>query len=319
MEEAMENLLFSADEQLGVRKALKRLDEARVLLLHKNGKGGQLAALDEEEEKLRGRIAEGESVRESIRTLESECGALRKKLRADSAALSLCERRIAYTDAAVRLGILKRRKNVEAALQKARDEEKNYREEKGYEGFFPTREYEALLVKKESEYFDREKERAEEAKKLSEARKAMAEKDTRSSAEGEALLEKAGGLRRRSRALGVTGGIFLAVLAAAGGLYAGQAVGSGMPVGGQLRGACSLRRRGERFCFASCFSCFARSHGKSAAECSGNGTVPCGTRKRFAQFWRSCGRGRRRSFARERRQICKARRTARRRKRRSGR
>lgn len=244
MEEAMENLLFSADEQLGVRKALKRLDEARVLLLHKNGKGGQLAALDEEEEKLRGRIAEGESVRESIRTLESECGALRKKLRADSAALSLCERRIAYTDAAVRLGILKRRKNVEAALQKARDEEKNYREEKGYEGFFPTREYEALLVKKESEYFDREKERAEEAKKLSEARKAMAEKDTRSSAEGEALLEKAGGLRRRSRALGVTGGIFLAVLAAAGGLYAGQAVGSGMPVGGQLPGSVLLASAG---------------------------------------------------------------------------
>ena len=38
--EAVENLLFSADEGISVKKALKRLDDARVTLLHKNKKGG---------------------------------------------------------------------------------------------------------------------------------------------------------------------------------------------------------------------------------------------------------------------------------------
>ena len=40
--EATENILFSADETVNTKKALKKLDEARVHLYHKNRKGGKI-------------------------------------------------------------------------------------------------------------------------------------------------------------------------------------------------------------------------------------------------------------------------------------
>ena len=43
---ALENILMSADESLDLQKALDRLDDARKLLLHKNGKRGSLYELE---------------------------------------------------------------------------------------------------------------------------------------------------------------------------------------------------------------------------------------------------------------------------------
>ncbi len=44
--ELLDNLLFAADEGVNVKKALKRLDDERVLLLHKNKKGGRIFELE---------------------------------------------------------------------------------------------------------------------------------------------------------------------------------------------------------------------------------------------------------------------------------
>lgn len=46
--EAIENLLYSADETINTDKALKKLDEARTILLHKNEKGGKIYELENE-------------------------------------------------------------------------------------------------------------------------------------------------------------------------------------------------------------------------------------------------------------------------------
>lgn len=46
--EAVENLLFSADESVSAKKSLQILDKGRVSLLHKNGKGGRLYTVDGE-------------------------------------------------------------------------------------------------------------------------------------------------------------------------------------------------------------------------------------------------------------------------------
>lgn len=40
MNEAIENILYSGDEQLSTRRALEKLDKSRKVLLHKNGNGG---------------------------------------------------------------------------------------------------------------------------------------------------------------------------------------------------------------------------------------------------------------------------------------
>ena len=49
---AIENLLFSGDESLSTQKAQKKLDEARIALLHKNKKGGRVYELEQECAKL---------------------------------------------------------------------------------------------------------------------------------------------------------------------------------------------------------------------------------------------------------------------------
>ena len=43
---ALENILMSADESLDLQRSLSRLDDARKILLHKNGKGGSLYELE---------------------------------------------------------------------------------------------------------------------------------------------------------------------------------------------------------------------------------------------------------------------------------
>lgn len=45
---SIENILFSADENVDTEKALKRLDDARILLRHKKGRGGKIYELTDE-------------------------------------------------------------------------------------------------------------------------------------------------------------------------------------------------------------------------------------------------------------------------------
>lgn len=48
MNSAIENMLFSADESVNTQKALEKLDAARRMLYHKNGKGGAIFELERE-------------------------------------------------------------------------------------------------------------------------------------------------------------------------------------------------------------------------------------------------------------------------------
>lgn len=68
--EAVDNLLFAADEGINVKKALKRLDEERVYLLHKNKKGGRLFELGDELSHLARRAEKAEEDGGAIRELE---------------------------------------------------------------------------------------------------------------------------------------------------------------------------------------------------------------------------------------------------------
>ena len=68
--EAVDNLLFAADEGINVKKALKRLDDERVYLLHKNKKGGRLYELDNELSHLTRRAEKAEQDSGAVRELE---------------------------------------------------------------------------------------------------------------------------------------------------------------------------------------------------------------------------------------------------------
>ena len=60
MNNAIDNILFSGNESVSVKTALKKLDEARVFLLHKNKKGGKLYAMDLEIGEMKNRVRQAE-------------------------------------------------------------------------------------------------------------------------------------------------------------------------------------------------------------------------------------------------------------------
>ncbi|MBQ9745839.1 MAG: AAA family ATPase [Clostridia bacterium] len=68
--EATENILFSADETVNTKKALKKLDEARVFLYHKNRKGGKIYEHSRERAELAEKLTEAQRVSAEIISTE---------------------------------------------------------------------------------------------------------------------------------------------------------------------------------------------------------------------------------------------------------
>lgn len=74
--EAAENILFSADESVNTKKALKKLDEARVYLYHKNRRGGKIYEYTKERTTLAESLDEAQRVSAQIINLEGSARAL---------------------------------------------------------------------------------------------------------------------------------------------------------------------------------------------------------------------------------------------------
>ena len=94
--QSVENIFYSADESVNTEKALKKLDEARIMIKHKKNTGrGLLDQLEREREELSEKLSQARSVNEQILQCESslkialmsitknknECERLSKKLR----------------------------------------------------------------------------------------------------------------------------------------------------------------------------------------------------------------------------------------------
>lgn len=63
--DAVRNLMISGSENANLQRAIKKLDDCRVELLHKNGKGGRLFELEEKLDKERRSFSETEAKREA--------------------------------------------------------------------------------------------------------------------------------------------------------------------------------------------------------------------------------------------------------------
>ncbi len=139
--EAVDNLLFSADESINIKKALKRLDDARVALLHKNKKGGKIFELETKLAELRTLLAASEKSNAEILALESSVADLRRKLSYEEESRAKLSRQIAD----FRVLELRRRnqklRDLEEDYQTATREAEEHHRAYERDGFFPDNAY----------------------------------------------------------------------------------------------------------------------------------------------------------------------------------
>ena len=96
---AVENMLFSADETVNVKKAAERLDKFRRTLLHKNGAGGEIHSLREKIASLKGELDTASLQASELIELESSFAANKKNEEEVATAIEWQEKALFHYDA----------------------------------------------------------------------------------------------------------------------------------------------------------------------------------------------------------------------------
>lgn len=139
--EAVENLLFSADESVSAKKSLQILDKGRVSLLHKNGKGGRLYTVDGEIGELKEDFEAASRSNGEMISLRGSTAELSERLETEQRQSDTINKNLAGHRM---LEIRARRKRLEDAERDYREivaEADAFRKENTRNGFFPDREY----------------------------------------------------------------------------------------------------------------------------------------------------------------------------------
>lgn len=153
---AVENIFYSADENVNTEKALKKLDEARVLIKHKKNTGrGMLEECEREREDLTVRLSRARNASAEIVTAETSLKKntdAMKKHKADGEAL---EKTIRKAQLSKVLAEFEKCKGYKAAIEKYYKGKNEIYEATSYNGFMPDDSYasEALRLKNEIVFF----------------------------------------------------------------------------------------------------------------------------------------------------------------------
>jgi len=167
---AMENILFSGDESANTKKALKKLDEARVKLLYKKGKGGEIAELRDEIDQLNMRLIRAAESHSGIISKESSLAAIKAKQTENSAALEKLREEIKRRELSAAAARIKVCGETEEKLNILCEAGKELEEKYRFGDILPTRRYADELKEKLSEIDYAEKAVKEAEKELNAAR-----------------------------------------------------------------------------------------------------------------------------------------------------
>ncbi len=118
---AIENLLFSAEEEIDSAKVLKALDAARAGLLHKNAKGGRLYDAQCERDALAARLREAQGAGEQVRKIEEKLEDLRKSESENARLTEEAEQNLTRYESAERLLRFAEAAELENRLRALRD------------------------------------------------------------------------------------------------------------------------------------------------------------------------------------------------------
>lgn len=114
LSESIENILFSADENTDIQKALRKLDASRVALLHKNGKGGYIYELEVKCEQLSEKLNSAKSTASEIIADESALENAKKNLAFSNERAATLRESIKNFEAKSLLALFERKRELEA-------------------------------------------------------------------------------------------------------------------------------------------------------------------------------------------------------------
>lgn len=150
--QAVENIFYSADESINTDKALKKLDDARVMIRHKKNTGrGMLDALEREKEELTEKLAEARTVNETIMQNEASLSfavSAVEKNKKDSEKMAA---QIRKTELHSLLSKFAEKKKIKKHIAEYQQGEKQIVDAMTFNGFFPTIEYGAEIEKTKNE------------------------------------------------------------------------------------------------------------------------------------------------------------------------
>jgi len=222
MKEAIENLLFTADESTNTAKILKHLDEQRIALRHKNGKGGRIYELTEERDALKERLKAASEAHKTIFAKEAALANMRDKIERNALVMDELEVKIRRCDDGMLLRQYRQLDNLRLETEKTQAAIDYAIADMTHDGFFPDREYLAnlKLVRGELEMLGEELDRAEELACIE-----AANDRTSYNFSPAAVLEEMGGeekvtsklrqIHRGRTVSGIFGGMFAALFVAA--------------------------------------------------------------------------------------------------------
>ncbi len=138
---SIENILFSADESVDPGKALKRLDDARVLLQHKRGKGGKIHELTEERDALIRRLDSAKASNSGIIEKEGTLRDTKASIQANEEKLNSHRELLSYYENAKAYRTYKKYRTLKKKAAELETLGIALRESYTHEGFLPDEDY----------------------------------------------------------------------------------------------------------------------------------------------------------------------------------
>lgn len=190
--ELLDNLLFAADEGVNVKKALKKLDDDRVFLLHKNKKGGKIHELTSSITSLEGRFEKARDDSQNILVLENKIKEYSSKLEYEESNKKLLRGRIEDYNLKKHREKKARLDCLEEAYNNAVSAYNTHRSKYERNGFFPDQSYLENLKSCASEVVNCDERIAKVERRLENLNIEMKQdKDRRDAYEKEIMAKKA--------------------------------------------------------------------------------------------------------------------------------
>ncbi len=147
----IQNILYSADETVNIKKALKTLDDSRKKLLHKDGNGGIIYELRKNCSNLEKRLITASEENKNIISLEGKFDDSEESRRNNDERISAFGLALRYSETTADVARLDSLKELSLKRDQFNEKLNKLKEENTFNGFVPDEKYASELIRYENE------------------------------------------------------------------------------------------------------------------------------------------------------------------------